>query len=116
MDTNSNLIIIISKNSKNTNSFKNNFQAKTPPEFIEKAKGIVCQHHELQRNKVSVENEVRQLEMEQEKIIQTKEKEMLEHLLKQGRHSGKLGVNYLAKNTIKEIWGFWRNFVWKPRV
>ena len=94
MDTNSNLIIIISKNSKNTNSFKNNFQAKTPPEFIEKAKGIVCQHHELQRNKVSVENEVRQLEMEQEKIIQTKEKEMLEHLLKQGRHSGKLGVNY----------------------
>ena len=46
-----------------------------------------------------MENEVRQLEMEQEKIIQTKEKEMLEHLLKQGRHSGKLGVNYLAKNT-----------------
>ena len=59
-------------------------QAKTPPEFIEKAKGIVCQHHELQRNKASVENEVRQLELEQEKIIQTKEKEMLEHLLKQG--------------------------------
>ena len=44
-----------------------------------------------------MENEVRQLEMEQEKIIQTKEKEMLEHLLKQGRHSGKLGGNYLAK-------------------
>ena len=59
-------------------------QAKSPPEFIEKAKGIVSQHHELQRNKVSVENEVRQLELEQEKIIQTKEKEMLEHLLKQG--------------------------------
>ena len=35
-----------------------------------------------------MENEVRQLELEQEKIIQTKEKEMLEHLLKQGRHSG----------------------------
>ena len=24
-------------------------QAKTPPEFIEKAKGIVCQHHEIGR-------------------------------------------------------------------
>ena len=38
--------------------------------------------------------------MEQEKIIQTKEKEMLEHLLKQGKHSGKLGVNYLGKKHI----------------
>ena len=47
----------------------------------------MCQHHELQRNKVSVENEVRQLELEQEKIIHTKEKEMLEHLLKQGKGS-----------------------------
>jgi hypothetical protein len=45
-----------------------------------------------------VENEVRQLELEQEKIIQTKEKEMLEHLLKQGRHSGgKLSIQLFGK-------------------
>ena len=54
-----------------------------------------------------MENEVRQLEMEQEKIIQTKEKEMLEHLLKQGRHSGKLCVNYLAKNTFIRLIVLW---------
>ena len=73
-------------------------QAKTPPEFIEKAKGIVCQHHELQRNKASVENEVRQLELEQEKIIQTKEKEMLEHLLKQGINSIPENQIFYGKN------------------
>ena len=49
-------------------------QAKTPPEFIEKAKGIVCQHHDLQRNKTSLESEIRQLEIEQEKIIAAKGK------------------------------------------
>ena len=54
--------------------------AKSPSEFIEKAKGIVGAHHELQRNKATIENEVRQLELEQEKIIQTKEKEMMESL------------------------------------
>ena len=45
-------------------------------EFIEKAKGIVSNHHDLQRNKATIETEVRQLELEQEKIIQTKEKEI----------------------------------------
>ncbi len=57
-------------------------QAKTPPEFIDKAKGIVCQHHDLQRNKANIEAEVRQLEMEQEKMIIDKEKLMIDALLK----------------------------------
>merc|ERR1712223_1131333 len=76
-------------------------------EFIEKAKGIVCQHHELQRNKASVENEVRQLELEQEKIIQTKEKEMLEHLLKQGMNmsDARRRVKVTIENTINALQG-----------
>ncbi len=80
-------------------------QAKTPPEFIEKAKGIVCQHHELQRNRASVENEVRQLELEQEKIIQTKEKEMMDHLLKQGYSmpEARRRVKLTIENTINSL-------------
>ena len=59
-------------------------QAKSPPEFIEKAKSIVCNHHELQRGKASLENEIRQLEAEQEKVIAAKEKELLEKIMKSG--------------------------------
>ena len=80
-------------------------QAKSPPEFIEKAKGIVCQHHELQRNKAAMENEVKQLEHEQEKMIQAKEKEMLEHLLKQGipMPEAKKKVKITIENTIANL-------------
>lgn len=82
-------------------------QAKTPPEFIEKAKGIVCQHHELQRNKAAMENEVRQLELEQEKMIQAKEKEMLDHLLKQGlsMSEARRRIKITIENTINDLQG-----------
>ena len=59
-------------------------QAKSPPEFIEKAKSIVCNHHELQRGKSNLENEIRQLEEEQEKVIAAKEKELLDKIMKSG--------------------------------
>ncbi|TRY75673.1 hypothetical protein TCAL_11608 [Tigriopus californicus] len=55
-------------------------KAKTPPEFIEKAKGIVCSHHDLQKNKASLEAEVRALEANHEKLMLTKERELLEKL------------------------------------
>ena len=76
-------------------------------EFIEKAKGIVSNHHELQRNKATIETEVRQLELEQEKIIQTKEKEMIDHLLKQGMTVGdaKRRVKLTIENTINALQG-----------
>eukprot|EP00095_Tigriopus_kingsejongensis_P006310 maker-scaffold61_size441589-snap-gene-3.32 protein:Tk06310 transcript:maker-scaffold61_size441589-snap-gene-3.32-mRNA-1 annotation:"histone h3" len=55
-------------------------KAKTPPEFIEKAKGIVCNHHELQKNKGGLDAEIKQLEADKEKLIQAKEKELSEKL------------------------------------
>ena len=59
-------------------------QAKSPPEFIEKAKGIVCNHHELQKDKSNLDREVQDLEAEQEKIIAAKEKELFETMIKTG--------------------------------
>ena len=78
-------------------------------EFIEKAKGIVSNHHDLQRNKATIETEVRQLELEQEKIIQTKEKEMIDHLLKQGMTVGdaKRRVKLTIENTINALQGIY---------
>lgn len=85
--------------------------AKSPSEFIEKAKGIVSNHHDLQRNKATIETEVRQLELEQEKIIQTKEKEMIDHLLKQGMTVGdaKRRVKLTIENTINALQGSDKN-------
>ena len=56
--------------------------AKNSPEFIEKAKGIVCSHHDLQRKKHGLENEVKQLELESDKLIKSKELELIEKLVK----------------------------------
>ena len=58
-------------------------QAKTPPEFIEKAKGIVSSHHELQKNKLSLEREIRQLETERDTLIASKEQELIEKYAKE---------------------------------
>ena len=58
-------------------------QAKTPPEFIEKAKGIVSSHHELQKNKLSLEREIRQLEAERDTLIASKEQELIEKYTKE---------------------------------
>ena len=58
-------------------------QAKTPPEFIEKAKGIVSSHHELQKNKLSLEREIRQLEAERDTLIASKEQELVEKYTKE---------------------------------
>ena len=50
--------------------------ADTPTDFIEKAKGIVCSHNDLQKKKGGLEAEIRRLELDQENIITKKEKEM----------------------------------------
>ena len=57
--------------------------AETPTEFIERAKGIVCSHNDLQKKKGSLDAEVRRLELEQEAIITRKEKEILDAVLAQ---------------------------------
>merc|ERR1719412_2329085 len=49
--------------------------ADTPTDFIEKAKGIVCSHNDLQKKKGGLEAEIRRLEDEQEQLIARKEKE-----------------------------------------
>ena len=43
-------------------------QAKSPPEFIEKAKGIVGAHHTLQKDKTSLEKEIQALEEQTSRI------------------------------------------------
>ena len=58
-------------------------KAKTHPEFIERAKEIVCDHHELQRNNSSLEDEVKQLEVDHEKMLAKQEKEFIERSLKE---------------------------------
>lgn len=62
--------------------------AKNSPEFIEKAKGIVCNHHDLQRKKVSLEAEIQQLEIEAERLARAKEAELVDKLVKTERYNG----------------------------
>jgi len=57
--------------------------AGTPTEFIEKAKGIVCSHNDLQKKRGGLESEIRKLEMDQEALITRKEKEILDTVLAQ---------------------------------
>ena len=57
--------------------------ADTPTDFIEKAKGIVCSHNDLQKKKGGLEAEIRRLELDQENIITKKEKEILDAVLAQ---------------------------------
>ena len=59
-------------------------QAKTPPEFIEKAKMIVCNHHELQRNKAGLETEISKLSQAQSQIVAKKEKELIDYGVRDG--------------------------------
>lgn len=54
--------------------------AVTPTEFIDKAKGIICNHNDLQTRKEGLEQEVKRLEQEQEQLIQAKEKELLDQV------------------------------------
>ena len=79
--------------------------ADAPTEFIEKAKGIVCSHNDLQKRKGSLDAEVRKLELEQEALITKKEKEILDTVLAQ-RSGGNHEVNIaelrnMVKNEIK---------------
>jgi len=57
--------------------------AGTPTEFIEKAKGIVCSHNDLQKKRGGLEAEIRKLEQDQEALITRKEKEILDTVLAQ---------------------------------
>jgi len=57
--------------------------AGTPTEFIEKAKGIVCSHNDLQKKRGGLEAEIRKLEEDQEALITRKEKEILDTVLAQ---------------------------------
>jgi hypothetical protein len=57
-------------------------QAKTPPEFIEKAKMIVCNHHELQRSKASLESEIAKLEQTQGQMVAKKERELIDNAMR----------------------------------
>merc|ERR1719481_430208 len=57
--------------------------AATPTEFIEKAKGIVCSHNDLQKKRGGLEAEIRKLEQDQEALITRKEKEILDTVLAQ---------------------------------
>ena len=44
-------------------------KAKSPAEFIEKAKSIVTDHHQLERKKSTLELEIRRLEQDRDTII-----------------------------------------------
>ncbi len=55
--------------------------AATPTEFIEKAKGIVCSHNDLQKRRGGLQEEIKRLEQEQEQLIQAKEKELLDQVI-----------------------------------
>ena len=56
--------------------------AISPPEFIEKAKEIVCTHNELQKKKLKLEHEVSKLQEEQEMLMKEKEKQLYGSLTK----------------------------------
>ena len=62
--------------------------ADTPTEFIERAKGIVCSHNDLQKKKGCIESEIRKLELDNDALITKKEKELLDAALamKSGSH------------------------------
>ena len=75
--------------------------ADAPTEFIEKAKGIVCSHNDLQKKNGSLVAEVRKLELEQEALITKKEKEILDTVLAQ-RSGGNHEVNIAElRNMVK---------------
>ena len=62
--------------------------ATTPTDFIERAKGIVCSHNDLQKKRGGLESEIRRLELDQEQLIARKEKEILDSVL-----ASKAGLN-----------------------
>ena len=59
-------------------------QAKSTPEFIETANGILGSHHTLQKDKTSLEKEIQALEEETSRIRTSKEKELFETMVKTG--------------------------------
>ena len=56
-------------------------EATNPPQFIEKAKDIVCKHNELQKKKINLESEVSELQQEQARLTKEKERQLCESLL-----------------------------------
>ena len=58
-------------------------QADTPPQFIARAKDLVCEHGELERVRTGLASQVAQLEVEQARLVQKKEAELLDCLQRQ---------------------------------
>ena len=75
--------------------------AKNSPEFIEKAKGIVCSHHELQRKRTSLEQEIKNLEAESEKLAAVKEREMVDKLVRE--RNGMVNHGQIRESVRREI-------------
>ncbi len=75
-------------------------QAKTPPEFIEKAKGIVSSHHELQRSKASLEREIRQLEEERAALLASKENELVERMVRERKDMHPARIREFVKKEV----------------
>jgi len=56
-------------------------EATNPPQFIDKAKDIVCMHNELQKKKINLESEVLGLQQEQVRLTKEKERQLSESLV-----------------------------------
>ena len=55
-------------------------EATNPPQFIEKAKDIVCKHNDLHKRKINLESEVSELQQEQARLTKEKERQLFESL------------------------------------
>ena len=55
-------------------------EATNPPQFIEKAKDIVCKHNDLHKRKINLESEVSELQQEQARLTKEKERQLYESL------------------------------------
>jgi hypothetical protein len=90
-------------------------QAKTPPEFIEKAKGIVSSHHALQRNKSSLESDIRELEESRDMLLATKENDLTERLMRDRKDLHPSRIREYVKKEV-EVWMDAVKNVWSGRI
>ena len=74
-------------------------QADTPPQFIARAKDLVCEHGELERVRSGLAGQVARLEAEQARLVQKKEAELLDCLQRQSS----LSSNQLRAAVEREI-------------
>jgi H3 lysine-79-specific histone-lysine N-methyltransferase len=82
--------------------------ATTPTEFIEKAKGIVCSHNELQKKRGGLEAEIRRLELDQEALITRYSYRVKKGIVSSTSRSGK------RKRSWTPCW--LRELVWEVRI